>query len=439
MTKKKKALAKLTVSVVLAMILSISLALPAVAAEGPGGSIEGTEAHPAEAAITKVLELPVGTPTPQASFEFLVSPVEVDGCSERVDLDGMPVIGTNGRVTIDLSTGSQESISGGVKQVYKESISLFAGINWTHTGVYTYRITEVEDTYACSTSEPIEHMTYSPGEYKITVFVDRASDGTFYAKYIGTMVVVPGAPDQEGGDKVDPTPGGDPSVEGDYSQLIFTNNYYVINTPDNPDPTNDGVLRISKTVTGGALADHGQYFDFDITISNPETLIDPTRVYKAYVVDGRGVVSPIPAAQAPAGAINNDGLYDYIEFTTAALTRIQLKDGQSLSFVDLPIGSLFEAREVDPRNYTASLVLKVNNVIEESKTAGALGASLGLAKPAYVGEEENSLAFTNSYREVTPMGIAVDDLPYIIVAALALLSLAALITTKARRKTLGNR
>ncbi|MCL1847732.1 MAG: hypothetical protein FWF91_07210 [Coriobacteriia bacterium] len=433
-TIKKKPFSKLLASVVLTMLLSFGFMLPAFAADS-NGAIVGDETNPAEAAITKVLELPVGTSTPNASFEFLVTPVAVDGSTDKADLDKMPVIGTDGKVTIDLSAGTQEAVNGGVKQVSKESADLFENVKWTHTGVYTYRITEVKDTYTLSTSNPIEQMTYSDAEYDVTVFVSRAADGTLYVKYIGTVVVTPGAPGQEEGEKVDPTPGGDPDLEGDYSKMIFTNNYLLINTPEKPDPITDGVLVISKAVAGGELADPGQYFDFDVTVFNPETVVDPTKTYKAYVVDAKGIVSAIPAGQAPADTIKNDGANDYIEFTTAELAKIQLKDGQSLSFIDLPVGSSFTVMEIDPKNYTASYTLTIDGKSVETVTAPAAGASLGLSKPVYTGEKENSTAFTNTYRDVTPMGIAVDNLPYLVLIGIALLGLAGFIAAKARKKS----
>jgi len=417
---RNKSIINLLSSTVLALALAFSFALPAFAASGPNGTVEGDKDHPAEAAITKILEVPVGTDSPAAIFKFLVTPVAVEGSSDQADLDSMPVIGTNGTVEIDLSSGATEVVDGGVKQIIKETTNLFDKIIWTHTGVYTYHISEVKDTYTCSTSVPIEQMTYSDGEYDISVYVDRADDGSLYIRYIGALVVTPGAPGQNGNDKVDPTPGGDPSVTGDYSQMIFTNSYLKINTPDTPDPITDGVLIISKNITGGTLADPEQYFDFDVTISNPATVIDPTRTYKAYVIDGNGIVSPIPGNQAPASAIKNDGKNDYIEFTTATLTQIQLKGGESLSFVDLPVGSLFDVQEIDPKNYTASYVVTVNGVMEESMSASSAGSSLGMSQAFYTGEKYNCAAFTNTYRDITPMGIAVDNIPYIVILCLAL-------------------
>ena len=434
-TTKKAPLSKLLSSTVLALVLALGSALPVFAAGGPNGSVEGTADNPAAAAITKILEMPVGTDTPKASFQFEVTPIEVDGSIDQTDLDAMPVIGTNGLVTIDLSTGATEVSEDGLKQVYKESLSLFEGVNWTHTGVYTYSITEVDDTYACSTSDPIEQMSYSGAVYQVSVYVDRADDGTLYARYIGALVVVPDTDSTEPGDKVDPTPGGDPSVNNDYSKMIFTNSYLKTNAPDNPDPTTDSVLIISKAVNGGALADPDEYFDFDIIITNAVTITDANKTYKAYIVDANGIVSPIPGNQAPSGAIKFDGTNDYIEFTTAQMARIQLKDGQQLSFVDLPVGTMFDVEEVNPKNYTASYVLTIDGAIKEAIDASAAGQSLGLSEPSYTGEGDNRAAFTNTYRDVTPMGIAVDNLPYIIMALIALLGLAGYVTSKTRTQS----
>jgi len=420
-------------SVVLAMALTFSLASAAFAAPGPNGPIKGDEKHPAEAAITKILELPVDTQTPAASFEFTVTPYEVDGSQLADDLTAMPEIGVNGKITIGLSATVTEETSNGIKRIIMESDNIFKGITWTHTGEYKYRVTEIPDTYTCNTSNPIEYMSYSKAEYEVGAYVNRGSDGSFYVEYVSAVVITPGAPGQKGDEKVDPTPGGDPDIEGDYSQMIFINSYLKIATPENPDPATDAVLTISKTVTGGELADHEEYFNFDVTIASPEIAANPTKTHRAYVVDAQGIVSPLPATQAPAGTIKSDGTYDYIEFTSETAARIQLKDGQKLSFIDLPVGSSFTVQEVNPKNYTPSYDLKINGEFVEGKDAAA-GMTLGLSKTYHLGEKENSVAYTNTYREVTPMGIAVDNLPYLVMAALALLGLIAFVAVRAHRK-----
>jgi len=436
---KKNSIAQLTMSVMLAMFLSIGVALPAYAVDDLLGAIQGTEESPAQAAITKVLELPTGTDVPNATFRFKVEGIEFNGSSSNEIHKNMPTIGNGyGYVEINISDTAdliRKDDGKGTTRVYLESQSLFKDVEWPGTGTYTYRIQEVNNTYECQKSEPVEHMFYSDGEYKIQVFVDRASDGTLYVKYLSDTVTKVDSPKQVKYEKVDPTPGGNPNIDGDYSKMIFTNNYYKDNTPSQPDPVSKSALKISKQVTG-ELADPAKYFDFEVMVANPATIVNAKKVYKAYVVDEKGIVSKLNPGQAPATKIKNDGTNDYIEFTTAITEKIQLKHGQSLSFVDLPVGSTFSVKEVSPQNYIASLEAKINGEVKESKISAALGGSLGLdkSKAWYVGENGATVDFTNTFRTVAPMGIAVDNLPYIAIAVLSLVALAGFIVTRVRKK-----
>ena len=431
-TNKKFHPAMFLQTVIISMILSLSFATPAFGApagneSGFDGSVQGTEDNPAEAAITKVLEIPAGTPAPDAQFVFTVEAYELNGSHDKKDVATMPTVGDDGTVTIDLSDDAYVETGDTVVRIMKESDSLFSDVAWTHTGVYTYKVTEQKNTYECSDSKPIEYMSYSEGVYLLSVYVNRSSSGNLFVEYIEAIIDTPDNDSQDGDEtaKVDPTPGGE-DAEGDFSKLVFTNSYYVVNTPDTPDPTSDGVLTISVELDGD-LADPFEYFNFDVVVSNPATIVDPSRVYTAYVVDANGIVAKLAAGQAPAGTVFSDGTNDYIEFTTGTPLRIQLKEGQVLTFIDLPIGSAFHVEVVNPKNYTARYVVTINGDEVEKHSAEAAGDSLGFTQHFLTGETANSVVFTHTYRDINPMGIAIDDLPYLMLLGVALLGLSSFI------------
>ena len=412
---------KKVLSATLVLLLCASMIPAAFAAGEP---IYGKDGNPPEAAATKMLVMPIGTNTPAASFTFKFKKDSYDGGSDAADLAKMPDLLDQ---TVTYTIADVGKTVNGIKYVPKETPSLFKNTSWLHAGVYSYLVSETKDTYAIA--DPfVEKMEYSKGVYKLTAYVRDGTSGPELYAIAATIVVNDDSNKTSAeGDKVDVSLGGDPNVTGDYSKMIFTNSYLKNN--GGIDPAADSVLAISNAVTDG-YGDKTKFFEFKVTVSNPETVTDITKTYKAYVMNANDDVIT-STDNVSAGYIKSSTKGDYIEFKTGTELTVNLKHGQRLSFTDMPVGSSFAVTESAALSYTPSYILTLNG---NTGTAvnGEPSKPLSIAKQ-YIGEEANAAAFTNMFKNIIITGVSVDDLPYIVLIGAALLTLAGFITINIRK------
>ncbi|MDR0285794.1 MAG: hypothetical protein LBI33_13040, partial [Propionibacteriaceae bacterium] len=370
------------------------------------------------------------------AFEFTVTPTAVDGAT---DTSAAPVIGNAGKVSVPFGTGATKDTTGDIERWHLESHELFGGITWPHAGVYTYAITETPGTYTLK-PDVTEEITYSQARYEVNVYVGEVS-GALAITAIGAVQTIDGsgepvAPEDQA--KVDPTPGGNPGLGYTYSQMIFLNQY--VKTEGGTTPTTDKnwTLAISKTVQGD-YSDTSAYFPFHATVTAP-TLSSVT-AFTAYVVAAdpatAGQYIIVTTADNYAGAIAGG------KFTVASGSNldVNLKHGQSLVFVDTPVGTRYTVSEDGTTAYTAKATVTEAGITGGRETGGAgLGLTLPAASNAvyqgtlYVGEgPANSADFVNDRGDITATGISLDNLPYYLLIALVALSLGAYVVVRFRK------
>ena len=412
MTKKCHRSIKALLAPALALVLCLCSMTTAFAAPGP---ITGTEAGPAQAVITKALQMPEGTVTPAETFTFAFAKKDVDGDNSTAAQGTMPTI--TGK-TVTFAASDTGTAAAGVKTVTGETASLFAGVTWPHAGVYTYTVTETAGSSA--------GMTYSQASYDISVYVANGStSGSLYVAGIGTNIVTTDT-GTAGSGKTDPTTS--TTVTGASSAMMFTNIY--IETPTGVDPAADDMLSISKTVDG-AYGDRTRYFPFSVTLNKAE-LVTGTPSYKAYVMEGTTVAT----TTANYATLSTDPVYGaYIDVTAGTPVTINLKHGQWLSFVGMPVGTTYSVTETGVADYTPSVSV-VTDGGAAAVTNGTQGTALTVGSPTAIvlGANANSAAFTNTYKTVTPTGIALDNLPFIMIIVLAMGVFAAFIVVRSRRR-----
>ena len=422
--RKSNSVLRLIASFILAAALCLGMTATAFAADDYS---KGDEENPAEAAITKEFIMPVGTTTPEVTFKFEFEKKSFNDGSDELDLNYMPTIPSQTLEFDVTDTGTEED---GVKTIIKETENIIEGVVWPGVGVYEYTVKETKGIEDIGTGK----VTYSEAEYTILVYVDNKEDGSgVYVAAIAAKIAKNDASneDSEEGEKVDPTPGGGPGSEYGHSYMIFTNKYLKNN--GGIDPTTDSVLDISKTVAGMS-SDQTKYFEFSVTVSNPETVNDTDKTYKAYVVDSKGnVVTPLTSNAGTAVIKQDDQGRDYMEFKTGDPVTVNLKHDQKLSFIDLPVGSSFTVTEKATEDYTASYLLTIDGEKGAVVPNDSPNKALTIDK-TYIGEEANSADYTNTYKTVTPTGLAVDNLPFIVLIVLALAALFGYAAVKARRR-----
>ena len=428
MTRKKNSMLKLTASIAMALIMSVSVVLPALAVPYS----EGTDSdNQAKAAITKVLKMPIGTITPDVAFKFVFESISADGKDYDENNPNMPSIK---EIEIEFDEDEEGDTDGGVKTVTIESGNIMDSLDgpWPHPGEYKYTVTEETGTYNIIDKKK-EWMIYSKALYELVIIVDKDEKGLFVRYIVATRTITDDGDELEKGEKVNPTPGGDEDYE--YSYMKFTNIYSKTNGGGDVDPETT-VLEISKTVTGyGAREDI--YFDFEVTVSAPE-IGESAEKYKAYVVGSNGVILTSLTENNTGGVAtaSDTGGRAYFLLTPEVKATISLKHGERLVFVDMEVGSSFTVNEKGAEGYIAGYEITLDGVGPEELSNTTTNTDLAAPEDgiAYIGEEENTVDYTNRRDLTTPTGISVDNLPYFVMIAAAMSGLVLFVAAKSRRK-----
>ena len=428
-------LKKVAIFLVIALILLASIS-PAVASNlnSEGALVAVDEDNPVEVTITKQLRLPVGTTVPDISFVFLAEKISVDGRTTEADLNTMPALnpaalGVN-FTAADTNPNFPETIPVGTASILKETGNLFEGVTFPHAGIFVYEIREVADSNAPAFPDEHSSLYYSQATYTLTVYVANHSNGGTYVYAVGALITTDDLGEPASG-KVDPTPGGN-GEDYFFSQMMFTNDYVKTEgpvDPEKPDPVDESTLLISKTVAGD-FGDQSQFFTFEMTLTAPALLRDVPAYYKAYVIEGDTVLTDL-TAHAEAGIIENTGDVPYLKVSTSAATVFHLKHGQRLVFVDTPVGTNYSVEEQAATHYVPSVIVTTAGTVGTSIT-GSISTALSTG-PQFVGEEHNSAAFTNTRDSVTPTGLNLNDIPFIVMIILAAGALTATAVIKVRK------
>ena len=455
MARKRNKFINLMISAAIVLAICLSMMIPSLAAV----YTEGTDAkNPAKAAITKVFNLPINTPTPATEFTFTFTAI---GMENDTITTGMPNINP---MTISFAAGV-DPVGGtfideieGEKNVVKESSDIVAGLanaNWANgEGVYRYMLKETPSGIPVGDPE-LEGAVYSPAWYEIEFWVEWDEiNEKYFVKYVCAITVEDHIDEyyegDEGGTKVDPTPGGTNTtpvteIEDAFSALIFTNIYWKTDG-GGPGEWTLGALEINKTIKGNG-ANLEAYFEFAIKATRPSLIPDDgpyavSKSYNAYILDAADdIIVPIAANALTGASVDQDGL---ITFTSGVEFKISLTNGQRLVFVDLPIGSKVEAMESAADGYKASYVRTFAGTL--TYTAPSANIEWGFPRvpgdvgPHYTiaGANANIAAFTNTRSGATPTGIDVDNLPYIVLIGVAIAGLVSYVVARSRRKARGN-
>ena len=431
---KKFKKTKLLLAVMLAFMLSMSFAPAAYADPIEPGDIS-------EAAITKILKVPVGTDVPTVTFTFDVVGVSIN--DDPSLQSSVPVVGT---ASASFPSGSYQAIETVGDSTYYclETAELFGGIVWPHTGIFEYMITELPSGYALVAGET---LTESLAVYRVRVHVrEDATTGDLYIWGIGAYRIIEDDGTDIGpvGEKVDPTPGGGSNPAWDYSQMTFGNIYTKHKGGGGEDPNMD-TLTISKIV-GGDYSSVSYYFDYSLTINKPSLVDAAITSYRAYIVEGSPatVVTNLTPNKVAAGLIATDSSgVTCINVPIGTAFTFALQHGQSLVFTNAHVGANYTITEFGVSGYLPKVTVTSNGA-----TPGVIDGALSsdftvpdgtviLTNPL-VGEASNSVAFNNRADGIGETGITIENLPFIGIIALAILGLGAFIFVRSRKRRLEN-
>lgn len=432
--KAKKSLAKALSALALSAALCVGSIAPAFAAP-----TQGTAANPAEAYITKVLQMGDGVTTPDATasgdgaFEFTVTPNNKDGVAYTTG--SMPTMAANMTIGINSSDTADTTTTPGTKVITKESANILAGLTFTSGGVYTYEIAEVSGTYTDPGNTNVtETMTYSAEKYQLKVYVQ--DDGTnVFPEYVELYKTV-----ADDGTAIG-TPAKDPTgpEAGDHG-MAFTNTFVKKSdggsgTPGGPGTTDPALFaaQISKVVTG-QYASTDTYFDFTLNVTAPVGVATGT-TYSAYVKNTTtGAVAADVTPNMGTGAVAGPG-DAYIVVTPGTPLNFKLKANETLLLSDINAGASYSVNELAVAEYQAGAQVVVGGAAPIALTTSAANEALSTGARTISDAGANSAAYTNTRAAVTPTGVIINNLPFILTLVLVGGAFAGYVVVKSRKRT----
>lgn len=303
--------------------------------------------------------------------EGITTPASTFQFTATSTTEGAPKATINNITFANTEDGKTEK---GVKTVSKKSDISFEA--FPHAGEYVYTVKE--------TAETATDVEYSTDTYTLRVYVKNGDKGL----EIRNMTAEKGTSNGTDTNKV--------------SEMKFTNTY-----------RKDASLEITK-VTTGELADKTKDFDFTITITPSKTETNQDSSYTGKIGEEEVTVNA-----------NQETIF-------------QLHDGETLRFDSLPAGTRYVVTEAGKKDgYKPSVTVMENGtttVTDKEASSDAEGISSANTQATnLVGEGENSVTFTNIYKEVPLTGIFMNNLPFVIVIGIAVLALGALAILKKQK------
>ena len=368
----------------LALTLCLCLAIPAIAAEGD--STISPTAH-----ISKDLYIAEGTTTPNAIFTFTFEP-DTKNSIGLVGEETCPAIAPKSLTYTSAitQTGTDGKITLVTDNILDDQIA------FTHAGVYAYTVKETPGTYDAKDGE---EMIYDDTVYTLRIFVENVE---------GDKIVIKGATVYDEASKKTLTDD-DTEIDGESTTdvNVSTNGFRFANTYTKKAAGADGKsLEITKTVTGAMGNKETQYFNYTLVVKKAPTAAQDVTTYTYYVGDD---------TTAQTGTYGEE-------------VTFKLKHGQSAYLKDVVAGATYSINEAGTAHYIPSA--DVNGVSKSAAVGEALGFENVLIK------ENGSLAAYTNERESTDVpdtGISINNLPFIMLISVSVMSLFVFFVSKKRR------
>lgn len=268
-------------------------------------------------------------------------------------------------------TEGQTGTLKGEKHVLEGNTAISFQGTWPHVGEYVYTVTEKPGS--------MPNVTYDASSYTLRVYVINGTNGLEVGKITAQAQ----------------------GASGKTDKILFTNTY----------AKNNAILTIEKKTTG-TYADKTKEFNFEITFTK----------------------SPMSEQTSFTGNIGSEP----VECTAGTPKPFTLADGEQLVFSNLPVGTTYVVKELAASDgYTPSVTVVENRTttlknktVQETEALDTLKEN---GKNNLVGENENKVTFTNTYKDVAVTGIVMNNLPFILLVAVAIVAFVSLAVIKRRR------
>ena len=392
---KKTFLKKLvTASIAAVTALSVFRGVPTFADDNDVATAKATGETSAKVSINKVLNIAEGITTPEATFTFTFT------AKTGTSSNGAPyetIDSSNGQITDkNVSYSGTDVLATGQTNIKKETGDIFREVNYTHAGEYVYTVAEKQNVgwnVIQKNGSPIDFMTYDNRNYEMHVIVKNKTTG---GTYISSVYFKQVSPSVNG--KVKPSESGT-TYKYDLFTNIYRKNAGKITDPNEPNPNKPNVSKVDpnakslviKKVVSGATADKSKDFTFKLTFTKAST----------------------ETSQSITGKIGETSK----TFVYGQETTITLRHDQSLVFDTIPAGTRYKLVETGSQGYTASAAYKENGASKNQ--AGTVSTNF-TQDSILIGEKPNDNTITNSLPDVTPTGLLIDNLPFILMIGLGL-------------------
>lgn len=392
---KKTFLKKLvTASIAAVTALSVFRGVPTFADDNDVATAKATGETSAKVSINKVLNIAEGITTPEATFTFTFTP------KTGTSSNGAPyetIDSSNGQITDkNVSYSGTDVLATGQTNIKKDTGDIFREVNYTHAGEYVYTVAEKQNVgwkVIQKNGSPIDFMTYDNRNYEMHVIVKNKTTG---GTYISSVYFKQVSPSVNG--KVKPSESGT-TYKYDLFTNIYRKNAGKITDPNESNPNKPNVSKVDpnakslviKKVVSGATADKSKDFTFKLTFTKAST----------------------ETSQSITGKIGETSK----TFVYGQETTITLRHDQSLVFDTIPAGTRYKLVETGSQGYTASAAYKENGASKNQ--AGTVSTNF-TQDSILIGEKSNDNTITNSLPDVTPTGLLIDNLPFILMIGLGL-------------------
>ena len=416
----KKLLSKLALMLVVALVMGLGIAVPAMADPPP----------PMTTTLRKNLIMPPGVSVTTAmNFEFNFAPVPA-AVAPAMPTQTAPAIVPNHATNPIVVTVPAGQTTG--------YINLNAAGGILPTMMTTHMATLNAGTIEWIVTENVTNqagVTYSTQQYRLRVHLQN--------NMVGGVVQNP--PLIIGAVEVFDITDAPPEVKVGDDGFIFTNVFAPL-TPPGVVP-----LTVSKEIIGDdfAHANLGTLFRFNMTLTAPVVPVPnppipgvtitqpvlpgtPAGTFTATIVSGPGAGTPITDRSSTVNFVGG-----------VATPHFELRHGERLVFPTLPAGTTYVVTEIGTPNFTpfVNVIVGGSSVTTPPLTAG-IGLDLGTGDhglvsnavagtpPVFAG---NSADFQNRYHWAPPQGLVITNAPFFAVG-FAALALTLMMASRSRKR-----
>ena len=279
------------------------------------------------------------------------------------------------------------------------------------TGEYVYT---VKSTSTVTKAKNDDEFTASNAEYKLNIFVAQHTNGKLYIKGLSIINTKNDAGTDTGNNtKVDGKPGTTTGgTASNFSGLKFVNEYAAKAgsvDPTVPDPNKPASYAFKVTNNTESKGTQIGSFNYTMTVTKPSGITTADNTY-VYYVDG----------------VQNSGTY-------GAAVTFTLPDTKSMMIKSCYAGSKVTVEQDGVANWTATAETTFNGVKDSQKLSAAVGKNLKVADKT-LGQKENKVDYNNIYKDIAVTGIIVNNFPFIIMIAIAVVAFAGIVAMNSKKR-----